>query len=54
VLSTRVKDGKAKARFGRDAQFQVAQFFEIVAGVVNLRVGARLEATRLSVKALED
>jgi uncharacterized protein len=54
VLSTRVKAGKAKARFGRDAQFQLAQFFEVASGVVHLRVGARLEATRLPVNALED
>ena len=54
VLSTRVKAGKAKARFGRDAQFQLAQFFEVAAGVVHLRIGARLEATRLPISALED
>ena len=49
-----MKAGKAKARFGRDAQFQLAQFFKVASGVVHLRIGARLEATRLPVSALED
>lgn len=53
VLSTRVKEGRAKARFGRDAQFQLAQHLEVEAGVVHLRVGGRLEPTSLPASALE-
>ena len=47
VLSTRVKTGAAKARFGRDAQFQLAQFFVIDGPRVQLKVGDRLESTSL-------
>lgn len=47
VLSTRVKSSTAKARFGRDAQFQLAQFFVVDGGHVQLRVGERLEPTTL-------
>lgn len=47
VLSTRVKAGTAKARFGRDAQFQLAQFFVIESDRVQLKVGDRLEPTTL-------
>jgi uncharacterized protein len=54
VLSTRVKNGKAKARFGRDAQFQLAQLFEVISGVVHLRIGTQLAVTRLLVSALVD
>lgn len=53
VLSTRVKGGAAKARFGRDAQFQLAQLLEVEGGVVRLRTGERVEPTPLSPLALE-
>ncbi|MBL8918870.1 MAG: DUF1285 domain-containing protein [Myxococcaceae bacterium] len=51
VLSVRVKAGRAKARFGRDAQFQVAQHLELDGDTVQLRVGARLEPTPLPARA---
>lgn len=53
VLSARVKLGRAKARFGRDAQFQLAQHLEPDGDVVRLRVGSRVEPTPLPARALE-
>lgn len=41
VLSCRVKDGKAKARFGREAQFAIGQLLEIDQGSVFLRYGSQ-------------
>lgn len=52
VLSARVKSGRAKARFGRDAQFQLAQHLELDGDVVLLCVGARVEPTPLPARAL--
>lgn len=54
VLSVRVKAGKAKARFGRDAQFQLAQHLELDGAVVRLRTGQRVEPTPLPASALAD
>jgi uncharacterized protein len=53
VLSTRVKGGLAKARFGREAQFQLAQFFEQVGERLAVRVGSRVELTSLPGAAVE-
>lgn len=54
VLFTRVKEGRAKARFSRDAQFQLAQHLEREGDRVQLRVGSRLEPTRLPSRALDE
>lgn len=48
VLSVAVKDGRARARFGREAQFQLAERLEPANGALHLRVGARLLPTPLS------
>jgi uncharacterized protein len=42
VLTAKVKDGKALARFSRDAQFQLGERMEEVDGRPALRVGTRL------------
>ena len=41
VLVARVKEGKALARFSREAQFQLAERFEEVEGGLIVRVGSR-------------
>lgn len=48
VLTTRVKHGKARARFSRDAQFQLAEHFEEAGGHLVVRVGAKQWPTSLS------
>ncbi|MDX2011018.1 MAG: DUF1285 domain-containing protein [Myxococcaceae bacterium] len=54
VVSVKVKNGLARARFGRDAQFQLGERLLLDAGAVCLEVtGARLE-TSLTVEALEN
>ena len=42
VLTARVKDGKALARFSRDAQFQLGSRMEEVDGRAVVRVGTKL------------
>ncbi|MCA2978039.1 MAG: DUF1285 domain-containing protein [Myxococcaceae bacterium] len=48
VLSARVKQGRARARFSRDAQFQLAERLAVVDGVVVLEAGALRLPTPLS------
>ncbi len=50
VLTVRVKNGKALARFSRDAQFQFAERLEDVGGQLALRIGNRLIALSLTHK----
>jgi hypothetical protein len=40
VLTCRVKQGRAKARFSRDAQYELGQFLEPAGAGVILRAGA--------------
>lgn len=42
VLTAKVKEGKALARFSRDAQFQLAERFEETAEGLVVRVGTKL------------
>ena len=48
VLTAKVKEGKARARFSRDAQFQLVERFEEVGGRLSVRVGAKSFPTPLS------
>ena len=48
VLTVKVKQGKAKARFSREAQFQLAERFESVGGKMVLRVGEQVVETPLA------
>jgi hypothetical protein len=41
VLVAKVKGGKARARFSREAQFQLAERFEEVDGRLSVRVGTK-------------
>lgn len=47
VLTVRVKSGKAKARFSRDAQVQLAEFFVERDGTLDLVVNGKRQATPL-------
>jgi hypothetical protein len=47
VLTVKVKAGLARARFSRDAQFQLAARFEPVDGKLTVRVGSRSWPTPL-------
>jgi uncharacterized protein len=49
VLTVAVKAGNARARFNREAQFQLAEHFEAYDGLLSIRVGDRLWPTPLSV-----
>ena len=42
VLVAKVKEGKATARFSREAQFQLAERFEETDGQLSVRVGSKL------------
>ncbi len=53
VLNARVKGGLAKARFTREAQFQLAERFEPVGERLGVRVGARVELTSIPGAALD-
>jgi hypothetical protein len=53
VLSVKVKGGRARARFGRDAQFQLAQHLALEAGAVVLEVGGQRLPTSLEPVQLE-
>lgn len=48
VLTARVKGGRAKARFSRDAQFQLAQHLAPEGALLVLRVGSQEYPTRLA------
>lgn len=48
VLMASVKEGKATARFSRDAQFQLAERLEEVNGTLSVRIGSRLVPVSLS------
>lgn len=52
ILSARVKGTHAKARFSRDAQFQLVQHLELEGETVVLRVGAQVVTTSLPAKSL--
>jgi hypothetical protein len=47
VLTVKVKQGLARARFSRDAQFQLAGRFESNGGKLSVRVGSRTWPTPL-------
>ncbi len=49
VLSAKVKEGKARARFSREAQFQFAEKLEEVDGKLEVRVGGKLIPVSLSI-----
>ncbi len=48
VLVATVKEGKATARFSREAQFQLAERLEEVNGVLSVRIGSRVVPVSLS------
>lgn len=48
VLTVQVKGGKARARFSRDAQVQLAERFEAVDGRLAVRVGEKTWPTSLT------
>lgn len=48
VLTVRVKEGKGRARFSREAQFQLAERFEEAEGHLFVRVGQKLVPVPLS------
>ena len=53
VLVARVKEGKALARFSREAQFQLAERMEEVAGGLVVKIGSRQIPISLSPKGAE-
>jgi hypothetical protein len=53
VLSVRVKENRARARFGRDAQFQLAQWLVLDGAAVMLDVDGHRVPTALDPTALE-
>lgn len=53
VVSVKVKNGLARARFGRDAQFQLGERLVLDAGQVFLETAGQRLATSLSAEALE-
>lgn len=52
ILSARVKGARAKARFSREAQFQLLQHLEVDGEWVMLRVGSSAIATSLPAKSV--
>lgn len=52
VLTVKVKSGLARARFSRDAQFQISSYFEASGDAVVLRVGTARLPTALAASAL--
>lgn len=52
VLTVKVKSGLARARFSRDAQFQISSYLEPSGDALMLRVGERRWPTSLTASAL--